>query len=53
MRVIRGLGPPGDSDVPTGDSHDYATWDAAYVLGSLVTGRSTRVRGAPERLPVV
>jgi anti-sigma factor RsiW len=35
MRVIRGLGLPGDSDVPAGDSHDYATWDAAYVLGSL------------------
>jgi anti-sigma factor RsiW len=35
MRVIRGLGPPGDNDVPTGDSHEYATWDAAYVLGSL------------------
>jgi anti-sigma factor RsiW len=35
MRVIRGFGPPGDSDVPTGVSHDYATWDAAYVLGSL------------------
>jgi anti-sigma factor RsiW len=37
MRVIRGYGPSGDSDVPTGDSHDYATWDAAYVLGSLST----------------
>ncbi len=35
MRVIRGFGPPGDSDVPAGDSHEYATWDAAYVLGSL------------------
>ena len=35
MRVIQGFGPPGDSDVPAGDSHDYATWDAAYVLGSL------------------
>ena len=35
MRVIRGFGPSGDSDVPVGDSHDYATWDAAYVLGSL------------------
>src|SRR5882757_955775 len=35
MRVIRGFGLPGDSDVPAGDSHDYATWDAAYVLGSL------------------
>jgi anti-sigma factor RsiW len=35
MRVIRGFGAPGDSDVPAGDSHDYATWDAAYVLGSL------------------
>jgi len=37
MRVIRGFGLPGDSDVPAGDSHDYATWDAAYVLGSLST----------------
>ena len=35
MRVIRGFGLPGDSDVPACDSHDYATWDAAYVLGSL------------------
>jgi anti-sigma factor RsiW len=35
MRVIRGFGLPGDSDVPADDSHDYATWDAAYVLGSL------------------
>ena len=35
MRVIRGFGLPGDSDVPAGESHDYATWDAAYVLGSL------------------
>jgi anti-sigma factor RsiW len=35
MRVIRGFGLPSDSDVPAGDSHDYATWDAAYVLGSL------------------
>ena len=35
MRVIRGFGPPGDSDLPAGDSHEYATWDAAYVLGSL------------------
>ena len=35
MRVIRGFGPPSDSDIPTGESHEYATWDAAYVLGSL------------------
>ncbi|HYX98038.1 MAG TPA: zf-HC2 domain-containing protein [Mycobacterium sp.] len=35
MRAIRGFGPSGDSDVPVGDTHDYATWDAAYVLGSL------------------
>jgi anti-sigma factor RsiW len=35
MRVIRGLDPPGDSDLPTGDNHEYAMWDAAYVLGSL------------------
>jgi anti-sigma factor RsiW len=35
MRLIQGIGPPGDSDLPAGDSHEYATWDAAYVLGSL------------------
>jgi anti-sigma factor RsiW len=35
MRVIGGFGPTGDRDAPAGDSHDYATWDAAYVLGSL------------------
>ena len=35
MRVIQGYGGSGDSDVPVGDSHEYATWDAAYVLGSL------------------
>ncbi|MGA8545599.1 MAG: zf-HC2 domain-containing protein [Mycobacterium sp.] len=35
MRLIQGFGPPGESDVPAGDSHEYATWDAAYVLGSL------------------
>lgn len=35
MKVIRGFGPPGESELPAGDSHEYATWDAAYVLGSL------------------
>lgn len=35
MRLIQGFGPGGDSDLPVGDGHDYATWDAAYVLGSL------------------
>lgn len=35
MRVIRGFGLPGDSDLPAGDNHEYAMWDAAYVLGSL------------------
>ncbi|WP_428342229.1 anti-sigma factor family protein [Mycobacterium sp.] len=35
MSVLGGFGPTGDRDVPTGDSHDYATWDAAYILGSL------------------
>jgi anti-sigma factor RsiW len=35
MRVIGGFGSPGDSNVPAGAAHDYATWDAAYVLGSL------------------
>jgi anti-sigma factor RsiW len=35
MRLIQGFGPPGDSDLPAADSHEYATWDAAYVLGSL------------------
>ncbi len=39
---LRGMGPPGDvpgkrevSDLAMGDNHSYATWDAAYVLGSL------------------
>jgi anti-sigma factor RsiW len=36
---FRGMGPPGDptnNEVLTmGDNHRYATWDAAYVLGSL------------------
>jgi len=35
MRVIRGFGPPGGSEVPPDEDHQYATWDAAYVLGSL------------------
>jgi anti-sigma factor RsiW len=35
MRLIRGYGPSGDSELPAEDSHEYATWDAAYVLGSL------------------
>jgi len=35
MRVFPGSEPFGDSDMSVGDSHDYATWDAAYVLGSL------------------
>jgi len=30
-----GFGPPGDKEVPAGDNHRYATWDGAYVLGSL------------------
>ena len=33
-----GIGPPGDSEVlglTIEDSHRYAMWDAAYVLGSL------------------
>ena len=36
---LRGMGPPGNpsnNEVLTmGDNHRYATWDAAYVLGSL------------------
>ena len=36
---LRGMGPPGnpgDNEVLSmGDNHRYATWDAAYVLGSL------------------
>jgi len=35
MRVIRGYGPSGEGELPADDSHEYATWDAAYVLGSL------------------
>jgi anti-sigma factor RsiW len=35
---LRGLGPPGDREtreLNMVDDHRYATWDAAYVLGSL------------------
>jgi anti-sigma factor RsiW len=35
MKAIRGFDPAGDSGMPAGESHEYATWDAAYVLGSL------------------
>jgi anti-sigma factor RsiW len=35
MRVVGGFGHPGDSNVSADESHEYATWDAAYVLGSL------------------
>lgn len=35
MRLVPGSGPPGDNSVSAADSHDYQTWDAAYVLGSL------------------
>lgn len=35
MTFLRGFGPPGDHEVFGGDNHRYATWDAAYVLGSL------------------
>jgi anti-sigma factor RsiW len=35
MRAVRGFGAAGDSGLPPGDNHDYAMWDAAYVLGSL------------------
>lgn len=34
---LRGIGPPGDGvwNLSEGESHPYAMWDAAYVLGSL------------------
>lgn len=39
---LRGIGPPGDNPfdkevfgLTSGEHHRYATWDAAYVLGSL------------------
>jgi anti-sigma factor RsiW len=35
MTFLRGFGPTGDHDVFGGDNNRYATWDAAYVLGSL------------------
>jgi anti-sigma factor RsiW len=38
MTPPRGISPPGDSEalgLIMGDSHRYAMWDAAYVLGSL------------------
>jgi anti-sigma factor RsiW len=37
-KPVRGIGPPGDNEVfglTIEDSHRYAMWDAAYVLGSL------------------
>ena len=52
MRLIQGFGPPGDSDLPVGDDHEYATWDAAYVLGSLSPADrreyETHLRGCPS-----
>jgi anti-sigma factor RsiW len=52
MKVIRGLGPAGDSDLPADDSHEYATWDAAYVLGSLSPADrreyEAHLRGCPQ-----
>ena len=45
MRVIRGFGPPGDNEVPTDDGHDYAMWDAAYVLGSLSAAERREFEG--------
>src|SRR6516165_4346887 len=35
---LRGIGPPGDNEafgLTIEDSHRYAMWDAAYVLGSM------------------
>jgi anti-sigma factor RsiW len=52
MRAIRGFGPPGDNDVPTGDSHDYAMWDAAYVLGSLSSAERREYEGHLSACPL-
>jgi anti-sigma factor RsiW len=35
MTSFGGLDPPGGKDVFVDDNHRHATWDAAYVLGSL------------------
>jgi anti-sigma factor RsiW len=35
VKAAHGFGAAGDSGLPAGDNHDYAMWDAAYVLGSL------------------
>jgi anti-sigma factor RsiW len=35
MTFLWGVGPPSDEEAPGADNHRYATWDAAYVLGSL------------------
>jgi Putative zinc-finger len=34
MTLLRGLGPPGESEMFAGN-HRHATWDAAYLLGAL------------------
>src|SRR5579875_530107 len=35
MKTLWGANPPGDGAQFGRDDHEYATWDAAYVLGSL------------------
>lgn len=49
MRVIRGLGPPSDNDMPAGD--EYAMWDAAYVLGSLSPTERREFEGHLDSCP--
>jgi len=52
MRVIRGLGPPGDNDVHTGESHEYEMWDASYVLGSLSAAERREFEGHLSGCPL-
>jgi anti-sigma factor RsiW len=35
MKAVPGFAAAGGGNLPAGDNHDYAMWDAAYVLGSL------------------
>ena len=47
------FGDPGGLSSSPGDTHEYALWDAAYVLGSLSCVGAARIRGTPKHLPVV
>lgn len=51
MTSLWGLGPPADREVYADDNHRYATWDAAYVLGSLTAGDRREFEAHMARCP--